>query len=199
LPTPTVWLLASSNWVQTYWVHSLVVITLTIIGAFWFNKEPKRRIKTHRLYLKLPLIGRISRGFNTARFIGTVAMLSGSGVPLVEAMKIAAQVVSNLEIQERVKKASVGVSEGGSLHKALNEAGYFRPMMLHMIGSGEASGDLDNMLQKTADAEDRQVQDLISTILSLFEPLMLIIMGGIVLVIVLAIILPIMQMNGVGG
>jgi general secretion pathway protein F len=197
LPTPTVWLIASSEWVQAYWIHSLVVIIAIAIGVYWFNKSPKRRLKTHRLYLKLPLISRISRGFNTARFIGTVAMLSGSGVPLVEAMKIAAQVVSNLEIQQRVKSAAVSVSEGGSLHKALNEAGYFRPMMLHMIGSGEASGDLDNMLQKTADAEDRQVQDLISTILGLFEPLMLIIMGGIVLVIVLAIILPIMQMNGV--
>jgi general secretion pathway protein F len=199
LPTPTKWLIASSNWVQAYWLHTLVVIAATIIGLVWFNKASERRIKTHRLYLRLPLIGRISRGFNTARFTGTVAMLSGSGVPLVEAMKIAAQVVSNLEIQQRVKKAAISVSEGGSLHKALNEAGYFRPMMLHMIGSGEASGDLDNMLQKTADAEDRQVQDLISTILGLFEPFMLIVMGGIVLVIVLAIVLPIMQMSGVAG
>ncbi|MEJ2042059.1 MAG: type II secretion system inner membrane protein GspF [Reinekea sp.] len=198
LPGPTVALLATSDWVQKYWLHSLIAIVLVWLAGFWFNRDEKRRQKTHRLLLRLPLIGRISVGFNTSRFIGTVAMLSGSGVPLVEAMKIAAQVVSNLEIQERVARAAVLVSEGTSLHKALSGAAYFRPMMLHMIGSGEASGDLDSMLQKTADSENRSVQDLISTILGLFEPLMLIVMGGIVLMIVLAIVLPIMQMNTLG-
>ncbi|WP_196157897.1 type II secretion system inner membrane protein GspF [Reinekea sp. G2M2-21] len=195
LPGPTKVLLASSEWVQNYWAHSLIVVILLFIAGHLFNRAKERRIRTHRLLLRLPLIGRISRGFNTARYVGTVAMLTGSGVPLVEAMKIAGQVVSNLEIQGRVARAAVSVSEGGSLHKALTEAGYFRPMMLHMIGSGELSGELDAMLQKTADAEDRQVQDLISTLLGLLEPLMLIVMGGIVLVIVLAIVLPIMQMN----
>ncbi len=195
LPGPTKVLLASSEWVQNYWAHSLIVVILLFIAGHLFNRAKERRIRTHRLLLRLPLIGRISRGFNTARYVGTVAMLTGSGVPLVEAMKIAGQVVSNLEIQGRVARAAVAVSEGGSLHKALTEAGYFRPMMLHMIGSGELSGELDAMLQKTADAEDRQVQDLISTLLGLLEPLMLIVMGGIVLVIVLAIVLPIMQMN----
>ena len=199
LPGPTVALLATSDWVQAYWLHSLIGAALLWFAGFMFNRDKKRRQKTHRLILRLPLIGRISNGFNTSRFIGTVAMLSGSGVPLVEAMKIAAQVVSNLEIQERVTKAAVMVSEGTSLHKALTDAGYFRPMMLHMIGSGEASGELDAMLQKTSDAERRSVQDLISTILGLFEPLMLIVMGGIVLVIVLAIVLPIMQMNTLAG
>lgn len=199
LPTPTQWLLASSAWIETYWVHSLIGMVLVAIAVHLFNRAPARRIRTHRLYLRLPLIGRISRGFNTSRFIGTAAMLSSAGVPLVEAMRIAAQVVSNMEIKERVSRAAVSVSEGGSLHKALSEAGYFRPMMLHMIGSGEASGELDAMLAKTADAEDRQVKDLISTILGLMEPLMLIVMGGIVLIIVLAIVLPMMQMNALAG
>jgi general secretion pathway protein F len=185
--------------VQSYWIHSLIGIFVIIIAGYVFNRKKERRIRTHRLYLKLPLVNRISRGFNTSRFIGTVAMLSSSGVPLVEAMKIASQVVGNLEIQQRVSAAAVSVSEGGSLYKALSDAGYFRPMMLHMIGSGEASGELDAMLQKTADAEDRQVRDLISTILGLLEPLMLIIMGGIVLVIVMAIVLPIMEMNAMAG
>lgn len=199
LPGPTLWLLASSSWIQAYWIHTLVAFVGIGILVHLFNRRKERRIRTHRLFLRLPLIGRISRGFNTSRFIGTVAMLSGAGVPLVEAMKIASQVVSNLEIQARVNQAAVSVSEGGSLHKALSEAGYFRPMMLHMIGSGEASGELDAMLSKTADAEDRQVKDLISTILGLMEPLMLIVMGGIVLIIVLAIVLPMMQMNALAG
>lgn len=199
LPGPTRALLAASAWLQSYWVHSLVVMALLWVAFMFYNRKNERRIKTHRLLLKLPLIGRISRGFNTSRFAGTIAMLSSSGVPLVEAMRIAAQVVSNLEIQSRVSQAAIAVSEGGSLHKALSDAGYFRPMMLHMIGSGEASGELDAMLQKTADAEDRSVQDLIGTILGLFEPLILVIMGGIVLIIVLAIVLPIMQMNTMAG
>jgi len=199
MPGPTKFLLDASSAVQNYWPHFFVLCIIGAIAFILFNKDPERRIKTHRLLMKLPLVGRISKGFNTARFIGTVAMLSGSGVPLVEAMKIASQVVSNLEIQKKVSRAAIKVSEGSSLHKALHEAGYFRPMMLHMIGSGEASGELDSMLQKTADAEEKSVQDLISTILGLFEPLMILIMGGIVLIIVLAIVLPIMQMNTMAG
>lgn len=199
LPGPTQFLLTASSLVQAFWIHFLVFCAFLWFLFHNFNRSPGRRIKTHRVYLKLPLIRRISLGFNTSRFIGTVAMLSSSGVPLVDSMKIAAQVVSNLEIQDKVSQAAVMVSEGTSLHRALNEAGYFRPMMLHMIGSGEASGELDSMLQKTADAEDRAVQDLISTILGLFEPLMILLMGGIVLMIVLAIVLPIMQMNTMAG
>ncbi|TXR53507.1 type II secretion system inner membrane protein GspF [Reinekea thalattae] len=199
LPTPTRVLLAVSAFTERYWGLILFAIVLIIAAAVQFNRKPERRIKTHRLYLKLPLIRRVSLGFNTARFIGTVAMLSSSGVPLVEAMRIATQVISNLAIQQKVAAAAIMVSEGQSLYKALSEAGYFRPMMLHMIASGEASGELDSMLQKTADAEERSVQDLISTVLGLFEPLMILIMGAIVLLIVLAIVLPIMQMNSMAG
>lgn len=195
LPGPTQVLLATSNWVQRWWLASLIVIVLALFGFMLWNRQPARRRVTHRWLLRLPLIGRVSRGFNTARFIGTVAILSGSGVPLVEAMRIAAEVISNLEIQAGVREATVRVSEGGSLHKALAETGQFRPMMLHMIASGEASGELDAMLQRTAEAEDQQVKELINTVLGLFEPVMVLLMGGIVLIIVLAIVLPIMEMN----
>jgi general secretion pathway protein F len=199
LPGPTRFLLTASALIQDYWPYFLAVCALLGFCFHRFNHKPERRIKTHRVLLKLPLIRRISLGFNSSRFIGTVAMLSSSGVPLVDSMKIAAQVVSNLEIQQKVEQAAVMVSEGTSMHRALTEAGYFRPMMLHMIGSGESSGELDSMLQKTSEAESRSVQDLISTILGLFEPLMILIMGGIVLLIVLAIVLPIMQMNTMAG
>lgn len=199
LPGPTKALLIISDVIQAHWGKGLLFVLLVIIGFIVFNKKPSRRIRTHRLYLKLPLVARISKGFNTSRFIGTIAMLSSSGVPLVEAMRIATQVVTNLEIQKRVATAAVKVSEGGSLYKALKEAGYFRPMMLHMIGSGEASGELDAMLQKTADAETKSIQILISSILSLFEPLMILVMGVIVLIIVLAIVLPMLTMNTLAG
>ncbi len=195
LPGPTRGLLAVSEWVQNWWLATVIAMFGAYLALVIWNRNPTRRRMSHRLILRLPLIGRVSRGFNTARFIGTVAILSGSGVPLVEGMRIASEVISNLEIQARVKEAAIRVSEGGSLHKALADAGYFRPMMLHMIASGEASGELDLMLQRTADAEDQQVKELISTVLALFEPLMVVLMGGIVLIIVLAIVLPIMEMN----
>ncbi|GGX51989.1 type II secretion system inner membrane protein GspF [Saccharospirillum salsuginis] len=195
LPGPTRVLLSVSEWVQSWWLATLLAMVGAWLALVIWNRNPTRRRMTHRLLLRLPLIGRVSRGFNTARFIGTVAILSGSGVPLVEGMRIASEVVSNLEIQARVREAAIRVSEGGSLNKALTDAGYFRPMMLHMIASGEASGELDNMLQRTADAEDQQVKELISTVLALFEPLMVVLMGGIVLIIVLSIVLPIMEMN----
>lgn len=199
LPGPTRVLLQVSDVIQSHWGKGLTFVFFIIIGLIIFNKNPDRRIRTHRIYLKLPLVSRISKGFNTSRFIGTIAMLSSSGVPLVEAMRIATQVVTNLEIQKRVAHAAVKVSEGGSLYNALKEAGYFRPMMLHMIGSGEASGELDVMLQKTADAETKSIQILISSILSLFEPLMILVMGVIVLIIVLAIVLPMLTMNTLAG
>lgn len=199
LPGPTRALLATSNWVQQWWLITALAVAGLFIALVLWNRAPARRRISHRLLLKMPLIGRVGRGFNTARFISTVAILSGSGVPLVEAMRIATEVVNNLEIRARVRDAALRVSEGGSLHKALAEAGHFRPMMLHMIASGEASGDLDAMLQRTADAEDQQVKELISTVLGLFEPLMVLLMGGIVLIIVLAIVLPIMEMNSFVG
>ncbi|MEP4548012.1 MAG: type II secretion system inner membrane protein GspF [Saccharospirillum sp.] len=199
LPGPTRALLAASEWIQSWWLVSCLVIVAMVIALMLWNRAPRRRRITHRVLLRLPLIGRVSRGFNTARFISTVAILSGSGVPLVEAMRISSEVVTNLEIQARVKEAALRVSEGGSLGKALADAGHFRPMMLHMIASGEASGELDSMLQRTADAEDQQVKELIATILGLFEPLMVLLMGGIVLIIVLAIVLPIMEMNSFVG
>jgi len=195
LPGPTRVLLSVSEWVQSWWLATVLAMVGAWLALVIWNRNPTRRRMTHRLILRLPLIGRVSRGFNTARFIGTVAILSGSGVPLVEGMRIASEVVSNLEIQARVREAAIRVSEGGSLNKALTDAGYFRPMMLHMIASGEASGELDHMLQRTADAEDQQVKELISTVLALFEPLMVVLMGGIVLIIVLSIVLPIMEMN----
>lgn len=197
LPLPTRILLAVSAWIETYWMFVLIGLAVLWGGVAWFNSDPKRRVHSHRLLLRLPLVKRVSKGFNTSRYIGTIAMLTTAGVPLVEAMKIATQVVANLEIQQRVSRATVMVSEGGSLHKALTDAGYFRPMMLHMIASGEASGELDGMLDKTAKAEKRSVQDLIKTVLALFEPLMILLMGGIVLIIVLAIVLPMIEMNNI--
>ena len=114
-------------------------------------------------------------------------------------MRIAGEVLSNEYLKERIREATQSVSEGGSLKNALENTGYFPPMMIHMIGSGEASGELDRMLERTATHQENDLQGKISALVGLFEPLMLLVMGGVVLIIVLAIMLPIMNMSQLMG
>ncbi|MGB1756197.1 MAG: type II secretion system F family protein, partial [Pseudomonadales bacterium] len=129
------------------------------------------------------------------QFASTLSILSASGVPLVEAMKIAGAVVSNTWLRAEVEAATVRVSEGSSLQSALQASGYFPPMMLYMIASGESSGELDGMLARVARYLQQDVEALLATLLSLIGPLMLVIMGGAVFTIVMAILLPIINLN----
>lgn len=140
----------------------------------------------------------MSKGFNTSRYASTLAILTSSGVPLVDAMKIAEEVVDNLPIQKAMHEAARKVSEGGSLSVALKESGYMPPMMVHMVASGERSGEVDSMLARVADSQERSLKDLIGVLVSLFEPAMLVIMGAMVMLIVSAVIMPIMQASQVG-
>ena len=143
----------------------------------------------------MPLFGKLSRGINAARFASTLSILTQSGVPLVDALKIGAAVSSNWVIRDAVNIAAEKVTEGGNLATQLERCGYFPPMMVQMIKSGEASGELDRMLLRASDMQDREVSSFISTLLALLEPLMLVFMAGIVLVIVIAVMLPIVNMN----
>ena len=195
LPTPTIMLIAATEFVQNYWLHCvLVAVLLGVLFVLW-NRHETRRAISHRLYLRIPFIGRLIRGFSTARFASTVAMLSASGVPLVDAMRIASSVVDNIPIRHALIDATRKVSEGGTLSRALSEAGYFQPMMIHMVASGETSGNLDDMLSRTARNQEQNLKDLITTVMGLLEPLMLVIMGGVVMMIVLSVVLPLTQMN----
>jgi len=199
LPGPTKALLATTNFFSQYWPMMILGIVGLIAFNIWWNRNTKRRRAKDRLKLSMPLFGKMILGFNTARFASTLSTLGSSGVPLVEAMQIASQVVTNLAIQQKVVEATQQVSEGTSLHVALTETGYFPPMMLHMIASGEQSGELESMLTRTAQAQERSLKELISTLLSLFEPLMLVFMGLIVMIIVMAVVLPITEMNSLVG
>jgi general secretion pathway protein F len=152
-----------------------------------------------RFLLKAPLVAKMSRGRNIAQFASTLSILTASGVPLVEAMKIAGEVVSNTWLRTEVVRATLRVSEGSSLQAALQASGYFPPMMLYMIASGEASGELDGMLARVARYLQQDVESLLATLLSLIGPLMLIIMGGAVFTIVMAILLPIINLNQLVG
>ena len=139
------------------------------------------------------------RQTNTARFASTLAILTKSGVPLVEALSIAAAVIANLRIRERVVEAAQKVREGSSLTRALDATGEFPPMMLHMIASGEKSGELDQMLARTARNQENDLAAQVSLLVGLFEPFMLVFMGAVVLVIVLAILMPILSLNQLVG
>lgn len=195
LPGITVALIAASEGFQAYWLVMFILIFIIVISVHQALKKPSVRLSWDQLFLRLPVLGRFSRSLNAARFASTLSILTRSGVSLVEALMIAAQVVENRAVRGAVIKAAKKVSEGSSLNKALSGTGYFPPLMLHMISSGESTGELDEMLERTAQNQQMELDGRIAMLLGLFEPLMLVVMGGVVMVIVLAILLPILNMN----
>jgi len=158
-------------------------------------KRPGPKKFFHKLLLKLPIIGNLVRGTNTARFTRTFSILAGSGVPALEAMKISAKVLTSIPMRVAVEKAASRVREGAGIYKSLDHANCFPPMTLHLIASGEASGNLDVMLERASSAQEREVETMVATFVALFEPLLIVVMGAVVLAIVLAILLPIFNLN----
>lgn len=170
-----------------------------VLGARRWLRDPARRRAWHRALLRVPLAGGLIRATNTARFASTLAILGRSGVPLVEALGIAAAVIGNLHIREKVTEAAQRVREGGSLSRALEATGEFPPMMLHMVAGGERSGELERMLARTAQTQESDLAARLAVLVGLFEPLMLVFMGAVVLLIVLAILLPVLSLNQLVG
>mgnify|MGYP002623642255 CR=1 FL=1 len=195
LPGSTQLLITVSDFLRDYGTY----IAVALIGGFvlfrLWQKKKENRIRFHKLFLRLPIIGRVSRGINTARFARTLAILNSSAVPLLEALKISGEVLSNDYAREKIGEATDLVREGSSLKIALERTGLFPPMMIHMIASGEKSGELDNMLIRSADNQDNEFERQVSMALSVFEPMIIVTMAGIVLFIVLAILEPILKMN----
>ncbi|KRW71310.1 GspF family T2SS innner membrane protein variant XcpS [Stutzerimonas stutzeri] len=199
LPALTRGLIATSDVVKNWgWLIVLGIIA-ALMAMRAALRDPALRLRWHAFILRIPLIGRLSRATNTARFASTLAILTKSGVPLVEALSIAAAVIANLRIRERVVEAAQKVREGSSLTRALDATGEFPPMMLHMIASGEKSGELDQMLARTARNQENDLAAQVSLLVGLFEPFMLVFMGAVVLVIVLAILMPILSLNQLVG
>ena len=195
LPWITVALMKTSDFIRVAWPFLLVVSVVGFTALVRFLRTSAGHYAFDRLTLKLPLFGKLSRGINAARFASTLSILTQSGVPLVDALKIGAAVSNNWVIRDSVNLAAEKVTEGGNLATQLERSGYFPPMMVQMIKSGEASGELDRMLERASTMQDREVTTLISTLLALLEPLMLVLMASIVLVIVIAVMLPIVNMN----
>ena len=195
LPWATTLLIGITELMKSFWwvlLSGLLAVSLIIRGIL--NQEKVRLIwDAYKFFL--PIIGKIIRSSNSARFSNTLSILTRSGIPLVDSMKIASEVVANKALQTDLREATQNVVEGKSLRESLESISYFPPMMMHMIGSGEQSGELDRMLERIADYQQAEVERLVSTLVKLFEPAMMIIMGGTVLFIVMAVLLPILSMN----
>jgi general secretion pathway protein F len=199
LPWTTEWVMAGSHFVQNYWFISLLAITGIAIGIKYALKKPQVRFWWDDRVLHMPGIGKVARGINTARFARTLSILSSSSVPLLEGMRISGDVLVNEKIKKSVADAADRVSEGASLRAALQQTKLFPPMMLHMIASGEKSGELEQMLERAANNQDREFESMVNVSLKLLEPAMIASMAVIVLFIVMAILQPIMAMNKAVG
>jgi len=195
LPVLTRGLIALSSFLQGWWWLLLIGLVAGIAAVRRILRQDAPRRAVHRWVLRLPIIGRVTRGLNTARFTRTLSILSSSGVPVLEALNISASVVTNLPMRDAVEQATVRVREGGAIGASLSRSGLFPPMSVHLITSGEASGELDSMLERAAAHQESEMDSLLSTMLSVLEPALIIFMGLIVLAIVMAILLPIFQLN----
>jgi general secretion pathway protein F len=195
LPAITSAMIWISEFLQNWWWLLLLVGVAGYFGVQRFLAFPGNKRRFHLLLLKLPVIGKLVRGLNTARFSRTLSILSSSGVPVLDALQLAAPVVTNLPMRDAVVDAAARVREGSSIYAALDRSKLFPPMTLHLIASGESSGNLEDMLDKAAVQQERELEVLIATFMGLFEPLLIVAMGGIVLLIVLSILLPIINMN----
>jgi general secretion pathway protein F len=165
-----------------------------VLFARWL-RDPAARRRFHAFLLRIPLFGKVVRGSNTARFARTFATLTSSAVPVLDALRISGEVVTNLPMRDAVEVAATRVREGAPIGKSLGASKIFPPMMIHLIASGETSGDLETMLDRAATNQEREMDAILGAVVGLLGPIMILVMGGLVLLIVLAMLLPIFQLN----
>lgn len=195
LPLLTRILIATSGFLRHWWPALLLALAALVFGIRALLRKPGPRAAWQRFLLRLPFFGRLVRGLETARFARTLSILTASGVPILEGLHIAQQVVHSLPLRTALAEATVRVREGSGIAAALERSGYFPPMAVYLIASGEGGGQLEAMLERAAQQQEREAQGLIATALALFEPLTIVAMGMIVFTIVLAILLPIFRLD----
>ena len=195
LPLMTRLLIGLSDFLRDWgpWLlGALIVGGMVLVRVL---RRPEARLRFDRLMLRLPLAGRLLRGFNTARFTRTFSILTGSAVPVLDALRIAGQVVSSMPMREAVEAAAERVREGAPIGRSLAERRLFPPMTIHLISSGESSGRLEEMLERAATSQERELDGLLAALVGLLGPLMIVMMGVFVMGIVFAMLMPIFEMN----
>jgi general secretion pathway protein F len=195
LPWLTIAVINTSDFVVEWGGLFLLLLLLVGLGFIRLFRSPKIEMFFDKKLLGVPVVGKLSLGNNISQFASTLSILTSSGVPLVDAMQISSEVLSNTWLRTLVIDATNRVREGSTLYSALDQSTYFPPMMLHMIASGEASGELDQMLSRVAEHQEADASMILNVLVSLFGPLMLVFMGGAVFTIVMAILLPIINLN----
>lgn len=199
LPWLTRLLIALSDFLRDYGIALILLIGGAITGIRYLLRFDKPLLLFHTVLLRIPLVARLERGANVARFTRTLSILTESGIPLLEALTITAQVISNQLMRRAVLETADKVREGSSLHSALERTQLFPPLTVYLIASGETSGNLESMLERAAVVQERELETLIGVLLGLFEPLLILTMGTVVLIIVLAILMPIFELNQLIG
>jgi general secretion pathway protein F len=195
LPLLTRALIALSDFLRAAWPYIAVGVIGAVAALRLALRRDAPRRSWHALLLRAPWLGSLVRGVNTSRFASTLAILVGGGVPLLSALNSGARVMTNMVMREAIEGAIERVREGESLARALGETGVFPPLMVHLVASGEVSGKLEQMLQRAAQLETQALERRLAVFLTLLEPVMILVMGGVVLMIVLAILLPIIEIN----
>jgi general secretion pathway protein F len=195
LPVLTVGLIAVSDFAREWGLWVVLALGLAFMLFRMALRSPSFRHAWHARLLTVPIAGRLILGLNTARFASTLAILTASGVPLIRALEAGARTLTNDAMRANVDDAIGRVREGASLSRSLASGGRFPPVMIHMIASGEATGELPQMLERTATSLSQETERRAMTLTSLLEPMLILIMGGVVLIIVLAVLLPIIEIN----
>jgi len=195
LPGLTRGLIAASDFIRSYGLLLLLLLGLIFVATKMLLKNPLWQKRWHLFQLRIPLISDLIKGVESARFTRTMSILLGSGVPAIESLNIVKQVIHNQAMIEAVDITGQRVKEGAGIGQSLANTGLFPPLTLELIRNGEASGQLPEMMERAAINQEQEIETKTATALGLFEPLMILAMGGIVLVIVLAILMPIFEMN----
>jgi general secretion pathway protein F len=195
LPLMTQVLVAVSGFLQAWGLWLLVGLVAGFVALQRWLRNPQARRRFQRWQLRLPLVGKLARGFDTARFTRTLSILTGSAVPVLDALRIAGEVVSNLPMRDAVEIAAQRVREGAPIGRSLAVSKLFPPMTIHLISSGEASGELESLLERAAQSQERELDGLLTAMVGLLGPLLIVAMGLVVMGIVFAMLLPIFEMN----
>ena len=195
LPLATTVLVDVSGFLRNYGLYLLGALIVAVIIWTRAMRSIAYRRRMHQLLLRLPVAGRILRGFNTARFTRTLAILTASAVPVLDSLRIAGEVVTNLPMRDAVTEATARVREGAPIGRSLAASRLFPPMTMHLISSGEASGELQTMLERAATNQEQELEALLAALMGLLGPLLIIGMGLFVMGIVFAMLLPIFEMN----